>query len=177
MSETVIIAISGKAGSGKSSVGERVAQILGLKVVSYSFKTLAEKTGKTLMEVQHEAATNPSIDKDMDEIIKSEAAKGDCVVATWLGPWIVKNPDLKVWLDATDETRSKRISGRDKMNGKEALEHIRKRDADNRQRYLNLYGIDIDDQSGFDIVLDSGKFSIEQLAQMIANLARAKSLE
>jgi len=173
----VIIAISGKAGSGKSSVGERVAQILGLRIVSHSFKTLAEKTGKDLMEVQKEAASNPAIDKDMDEIIRAEAAKGDCVVVTWLGPWIVRHPDLRVWLDATDETRAARIAGRDGMDEKGALEHIKKRDSDNRQRYLKLYGIDIEDRSEFDLELNSGKFSIEQLAQMIANAARVKGGE
>ncbi len=173
----MIIAISGKAGSGKSSVGARVAQILKLRVVSHSFKTLAEKSGKTLMQVQEEAAANPDIDKDMDEMIKAEAAKGDCVVVTWLGPWIVRHPDLRVWLDATDETRAARIAGRDRMGDKAALEHIKKRDADNRERYLKLYGIDIDDRSEFDIVLNSGKFSIEQLAQMIANAAVVKGGE
>ncbi len=173
----MIIAISGKAGSGKSSVGERVAQILGLRVVSHSFKTLAQKTGKTLMEIQKEAASNPAIDKDMDEIIRSEAAKGDCVVVTWLGPWIVKHPDLRVWLDATDQTRAARISGRDGMGERAALEHIRKRDADNRKRYLALYGIDIEDRNEFDITLNSGKFSIEQLAQMITAAARVKGGE
>jgi len=170
----VIIAISGKSGSGKNSVGEQVAKALGLRVVSFSFKDAAAKLGKGLMDYQKDAAKDKSIDLDLDQKIAQEAAKGDCVVVTWLGPWVVKQADLRVWLDAPAEIRAVRIGARDKMGVEDALAHITARDADNRSRYKKLYGIDIDDRSIFDMALDSSRLTIDQMASMVADAARKK---
>lgn len=167
----MIIAISGLSGCGKNSVGEKVAKKLGLSTVQLSFKDEAAKRGITLMELQALAGKDPVLDKQLDEKIVLAATKGNCVVTTWLGPWMVKNADLRIWLNAAEDVRAKRVAGRDRMSVADALAHIRKRDADNRARYKKYYKINIDDHSIFDVEIDTNRFNPEQSSEIIAAAA------
>jgi cytidylate kinase len=167
------IAISGLTGSGKNAVGERVAKELGIKGISHTFKSLAKEKGIGLLEFQRMAELNPKYDRELDGRIKREAGKGSCVVFTWLGPWIVK-ADLRVWLNAPEKVRAARIAKRDGMKKGEALRHLRKRDKDNRRRYMRLYGIDIFDHSGFDMELNTVSFTPDGLSSIIIAAAKEK---
>jgi len=172
--QKMIIAISGLSGCGKNTVGEKVAAKLGLRPIQFSFKDEAKRRGVSLMDIQALASRDSALDKQLDDKIVAEASKGNCVIMTWLGPWMVKDADLRVWLDASEEERARRVSGRDKMSLAEALEHVRKRDANNRERYKRFYGINIDDRSIFDLVVNTGRFNPEQSSEII--VAAAKQL-
>ncbi|MFH1285658.1 MAG: (d)CMP kinase [Candidatus Micrarchaeota archaeon] len=170
----MIICISGLSGSGKNSVGELVAAQLGLRVVKNTFKDEARKKGIKLMELQKMASSDKTFDNQLDEQIKAEARKGNCVVVTWLGSWIVENADFRVWLHGSPEERAKRISGRDKMKPEESIAHINARDENNRMRYLKYYGIDIFNHENFDMEIDTGKYNPEQIAEMIVKSVKEK---
>ena len=97
----MIIAISGFTGCGKNTLGELLAKKLGYKLVCPTFKDLAAEEGITLMEFQAKAAKDKNIDKKFDAALRKQVAatKGNCVVTTWLGPWMV-DADLKIKLFA-----------------------------------------------------------------------------
>lgn len=187
-----IIAISGFAGSGKNTVGEKVAEAIGWKVVAPTFKDLAADEGITLMEFQRKAEKDLSIDYKFDASLARKAAGGNCVVVTWIGPWIKKISGKKygnveipavgcevfsVWLDAPAQLRAKRLAGRDGMDEEEAAKHIEKRDEDNVKRYKKAYGIDITDHSGFGMVLEVGEAdSPPMLAAKIIAEAKRKGI-
>jgi len=170
----MIICISGLAGSGKNTVGEIVAKKLNLAEVKLSFKDEAEKENVDLMKVQREATRDEKYDRELDREIVRRAKRGNCVVMTWLGPWIVKNAGLRVWLNVSERERAKRVAKRDGMGLKRALEHIRKRDENNRRRYKRYYGIDITDHSIFDLEINSDVFNPQQIAGIIIKAAEAK---
>jgi cytidylate kinase len=170
----MIICVSGLAGSGKNTVGEIVAKKLNLDEVKLSFKDEAKRENVDLMTVQKEATKNESYDRELDREIVKRARKGNCVVMTWLGPWIVKNADLRVWLNVGEKERAKRVARRDRMSLKKALEHIRRRDENNRRRYRRYYGIDIMDHSIFDLEINSDVFNPQQIAGIIIKAAEAK---
>ncbi len=163
------IAIAGFAGSGKTTLGRALAGKLGYSLISPSFKDLAAKEGVSLMEIQKKAETDKKIDLKFDEYIKSEAKRGNCVITTWLGPWMV-DADLRVWLFAPLATRAKRVAERDGISARAAMAHIKKREAQNRRRYKKLYKIDIFDTSGFDVSFNSARFSPEEMADMITKI-------
>lgn len=169
----MIIAISGLTGSGKNTIGEAVAKSLKFKLISPTFKDLAKKEGVSLMEFQRKAEIDPSIDLKFDEYLKDEAKKGDCVITTWLGPWMV-DADIRVYLFVPLDIRASRLAKRDNISIEEAKEHIRKRDENNRKRYLNLYGIDIYNHDVFDICINNGKFTPEQARDIIIGLIKSK---
>lgn len=168
----MIIAISGLTGSGKNTLGELVAKELGYKLVCPTFKDLAEKEGISLMEFQKKAENDPDIDRKFDAVLK-EQAQGNCVVTTWLGPWIV-DADLRIKLSAPAEVRAERIADRDSMTREEAVEHVHDRDESNRSRYKKLYGIDIYSEDVFDAVLDSGKNNPEELLKLVLEIIKKK---
>lgn len=158
----MIIAVWGFTGAGKNTLGKRIAEKLNYRLVSPTFKDLAEKEGISLMELQRKAEKDHNIDKKFDELLKEEVAGGNCVVTTWLGPWMV-DADVKIKIDVSEDERARRISGRDNMSLEEALEHVKERDENNKKRYYDVYGIDISDESVFDVVLDGRKTPDELL--------------
>jgi len=171
----MIIAISGKSGSGKDTVGRLVAKELGISVLSMTFKDLAKEKGISLMAFQELAAGDSGIDKAFDGLLEKRAyEQRDCVVTTWLGPWIIKRAELRVFLDAPEAVRAKRIAGREGITGQQALAHLRERDGQNKQRYLALYGIDIDDRKIFDMAVETADKTPEQIASLIVAKARKK---
>jgi CMP/dCMP kinase len=171
----MIIAIAGLTGSGKNTLGELLAKELEYRMICPTFKDLAAKEGIPLMEFQKKAENDPDIDKKFDAVLKEQASAGNCVITTWLGPWMV-DADLKIKVSAADEIRAERIAGRDGMDTDEALEHVKARDEGNRKRYKKLYGIDIYNEEIFDVVLDSGKYKPQELLQQIIELIKKRDL-
>jgi len=167
----MIICVSGLSGSGKNSVSELVAKKLGLRLVDPTFKTLAAKQKVSLMDFHKMAEKQHGIDRQFDAHLIAEAKKGSCVVSTWLGPWIVQNASLRVWLYAKRKARAGRVAKRDGMTLEEAEKHIADRDESNHMRYLDVYNIDIYDHSGFDLLINSERFLPEQSAEIIAAAA------
>jgi len=168
----MIIAVGGLTGSGKNTLGENLAKSLGYRLVCPTFKDLAAKEGMSLMEFQKRAEKDPDIDRKFDALLKEEAAKGDCVVTTWLGPWMV-DADLRILVYASDDVRAKRISGRDRMDIAEAKKHLKQRDDENRGRYKKLYNIDIFDQSVYDIAINNGKMSAQKTGEVALAIVKA----
>lgn len=173
----MIICISGLSGSGKNSVGRLVAEKLGMRVVDPTFKTLAAKEKISLLDFHRKAEREHSIDKDFDARLIAEAKRGNCVVTTWLGPWMVKNADVRVWLYAPRESRAMRVASRDSMTFEEALKHISERDESNHARYKEIYGINIFDHSGFELVLNTNRFMPAESADIICAAVRAVASE
>jgi len=169
----MIIAISGLSGSGKNTLGSLLAEQLRYRLVCPTFKDLAKKEGISLLEFQKKAEKDPDIDRKFDAVLKEEAGKGNCVVTTWLGPWMV-NPNFRVWVYAPDEIRAERLAKRDGITLKEAKAHIAARDAANRDRYLKLYGIDIYEHGSFDLCVNSGHYTPEQLAEGVIKFMELK---
>ncbi|MFH2105744.1 MAG: (d)CMP kinase [Candidatus Micrarchaeota archaeon] len=168
----MILAINGLTGSGKNTLGELLAKELGYKLVCPTFKDLAKEEGISLMEFQKKAEKDHNIDKKFDDILKKQAT-GNCIVTTWLGPWIVK-PDVSIRLFAPLDVRARRVAKRDEMKPGESLKHVDKRDNDNRKRYLEVYNIDIFNTDNFDACLSSEKYNPEQLKKIVLNIIKLK---
>lgn len=170
----MIIAVTGLTGSGKDTLGRLVAKELGYRMVSPTFKDLAKKEGVSLMEFQKMAEKDPDIDRKFDDVLREETLKGDCVVTTWLGPWMVE-ADVRIKVFAPAKIRAERIAKRDGLSYDEAIRHVNERDDNNRKRYKNLYKIDIDNDDIFDACINSGVYNPEQLLKIAMELIKQKS--
>lgn len=172
----MIIAISGLTGCGKNTLGELLAKKFGYRLICPTFKDLADKEGMSLMDFQKKAAKNFDIDKKFDEVLKEMTSGGNCVVTTWLGPWMVE-ADIKIKLFAPDEIRAERIGKRDKMSKTQALGHLKERDDENWRRYKKVYGIDIYNYDIFDICLNSAKYTPEELCKIVEHIVKVNGRE
>jgi cytidylate kinase len=98
------------------------------------------------------------------------------VIESRLAGWLVTRAGLaavRVWVDGSDEVRAARVAARDGSSVAEALIDNAERSALERARYQAVYGIDLDDRSTYDLVLDSTMESPEALTATIVERARA----
>jgi len=169
-----IICIGGLVGSGKDSVADAVAETLKFRRIRLTFKDAAQRMGITLMKYQSYIEKDLTIDKEFDKMVIKEAKKADSVLSTWLAPWLVKDAALRVWLEASPNTRVERISKRDEMSKAKALKHVHDRDMHNRGRYMALYGIDVFDHSGFDLIINTEHYTVDQIADIVVAAYRSR---
>jgi len=162
-----IIAISGKSGCGNTTVSSLVAEKLGLRLVNYTFRALAEDLGITFEELICRAEADDSYDKMLDERQVSYAEKGYCVLGSRLAIWLLEQADLKVYLEASLENRVKRIMKREGESFEEILKETAERDRRDEQRYRRIYGIDIQDYRWADLLIDTDTCDQYQAASMI----------
>ena len=173
-SKSLRIAISSLSGCGNTTATMNVGRTLDLKVVNYTFRDLAADIGLSFEEIHERSQQNRAFDylTDLNQIRLSLQPK--VVVGSRLAAWLV-NADLRVWLQASLEERAKRIFRREVDKGltyEYVLYRTLQRDEQNRKRYLQLYGIDSNDRSDFDIIINTEKLTAEQVSSLIIAAAR-----
>jgi len=105
------------------------------------------------------------------EVDKRAVAGTSVVVDGRVQPWLLSKRRIrcfKVLIDAPLEVRAKRIAGREGKGLSVARREILERERSERTRYLKIYGIDVRDASGFDLVIDSSNRSPKAIVEMIA---------
>ncbi|RKX82306.1 MAG: cytidylate kinase [Spirochaetes bacterium] len=155
MSNSYRIAISGKSGCGNSSVSRIVSERLNLRLINYTFHDIARERGVAFEEICMLAEKDPQYDLKLDKRQVQMASGGNCVLGSRLAIWLLEDADLKVYLDAPVEVRALRIAKREKTPYEETLKKTINRDRRDRERYLKLYGIDIDDFNFADLIINT----------------------
>jgi len=98
----------------------------------------------------------------IDERSAAEAEKGDAVIEGQLAAWMAKDlAQVRIYLKAPDEERIARIANRDHLNYEVARRQTLERERIQRERYSRYYGINTDDLSLYNIVIDTGSRSVE----------------
>lgn len=167
--QAAIVAISGKSGCGNTTVSKRVAQILGCEFINYTFRKLAEEEGKSLAEILALAEEDSSWDRLLDSRQVELAQKQDCVIGSRLAMWLLPNASLRVYLKASPDVRVDRIHAREGGSRDEIAVFTAQRDIRDHRRYKETYGIDTDDVSGANLVIDTERWDAEQIARIIAD--------
>jgi predicted cytidylate kinase len=175
----LLITVSGPPGSGTTTTAEHVAARLELELVPGGevFRTMAAERGMTLSQFGRYAADHPTVDAELDARLADRARRGDVLIESRLAGWIAHNEDLvavTVFVDCAPEVRAARVAGREGLTVEQALADNAERQKIERARYLALYGIDIEDESIYDLVLDSEALAPGALADRIVALARVK---
>src|SRR3989338_3822519 len=106
------ITISGKAGTGKSTVARLLSEKLGLRHYSIGdlMRAMAAEKGISLLELNRLAETDKSIDFELDNKLKELGKeKDDFVVDGRLTAFFVPHAEVRVFLDADDNVRAETI--------------------------------------------------------------------
>jgi len=126
------------------------------------FRDLAKEKGVSLEELSKQAADSPEVDRMIDERSAAEAAKGDALIEGQLAAWMAKDlAQIRIYLKAPNEERIARIAKRDHVDHEAARRQTLERERIQRERYKRHYGIDIDDLSPYNIIIDNGNRSVE----------------
>jgi cytidylate kinase len=122
------------------------------------WRSLAAELGYSVAEFSALCEEDPSYDLELDRRLADRARQGDVVLESRLAGWIARNeqlPGLRIWLACADEERARRVVEREGGTLRAALDANRQREASEAARYRLYYGIDIDDLSIYDLILDS----------------------
>lgn len=170
-----VITIGGLHGTGKSSVADAIAERFDLRRVSAGviFRQLAAERGLSLEEFSRIAEKDKEIDRLIDDRLKSSAEEGGVVIDGQLAGWMAgDNADLKIMLTAPVEVRVKRIADRDGTDYEDALQETLAREASERERYSEYYGVDISDLSIYDMILDTTDRTLDEVIETVCEAVR-----
>ena len=164
----VKIAISGKSGCGNTTVSRLVADMLELRFINFTFRSLAQEKGLDFKEVLALAAKDDSWDREVDtRQVELARLNGGCALGSRLAIWMLPEADLKVFLAARPETRAKRIQAREAGKLSDIMRFTEERDRQDHERYLRIYNIDNDNYGFADLVIDTDDISPGEIAERI----------
>jgi cytidylate kinase len=158
----MLVTVSGPPGSGTSTNASAIADRFDLEHVSGGdiFRQLAEERGHTLAEFNELAESNPEIDRDLDcRLYEIAREREDVVLESRLAGWLGgEEATLRLWLDAPRSVRAERIAEREDKTADQAFTETQEREASERRRYQEYYGIDIDDLSIYDCSINTARW-------------------
>jgi cytidylate kinase len=157
------ISITGILGSGKSTVCKELTGRYGFRYFSTGViqRELAVKMGMSTYELNKYSETHPEIDGLIDgELINLSDSPDDIVIDSRMAWHFVKDT-FKVYL-LTDETvaaervmRAQRGPSERYADTAQAREFLKARRVSENLRYKQTYGVDCDDLTNFDLVIDT----------------------
>lgn len=165
----MLLSMSGLPGSGTTTVSKLLAEHYGVDLVNAGdvFRGLAKEHGMTLAEFGALAESDASIDVKIDERQKEIANTRDDIILEGRLAGHMAEKALKVWIKAPINVRVKRISGREGASFDVMLDETIRREASEAVRYKEIYEIDIEDMSVYDLVIDSGKWDQFEIVKIL----------
>jgi len=174
-----VITISGNPGSGKSTVAKLLEEKLNIKYI-YSgmiFRELAKEYKMSLEEFGKYCEEHKNIDVELDNRQLEILKKGDVILEGRLAGWLAyKNnlPAFKVSIITDLDIRAKRIVTREKGDVEKKKKEIIERERSESARYKKYYNIDLKDNSIYDLVIDSGDKTPEEIVDVILKKMKEK---
>jgi CMP/dCMP kinase len=152
-----------------------VASELGLDYRSAGelFREEARGRGLTLEEFGRFAEQHPEVDRELDRAMEALARPGVLLEGRVQGALCRRRgvPVLSIVVTASETERARRVAGRDHLDVEAAREAIRRREASERRRYLEYYGIDLDRERP-DLEVDSSDLPPTEVARRIVEFLR-----
>lgn len=164
----MLITIGGLPGSGTTSVAKLLAEKLQRKRMDAGdiWDEMARERETDVLGLNLIAENDPSIDLELDKklIEKARINENGIMESRLIGYFCHQEdiPSFKIWLTADSEVRVDRLKGAGRSS-----EKVTEREASEKKRYLELYSIDIDDLSVYDLVVNTNEITPEEIVELI----------
>jgi cytidylate kinase len=180
---SIIVCVCGLAGSGKTTLAQKLAEKYGLRYYSggNTLKALAIVEGyKSLnrgwwereegIRFLEERSEDSKFDKAVDRKLLELTASGNVVLDSWTMPWLLKK-GFKIWLEGSPKKRAERIAKRDGIAIKEALKALQIKEKQTKAIYEKLYGFSLgEDFTPFHLILDTENLEAEEVFQVLCTV-------
>ena len=166
------ITVGGLPGTGTTTLCRLLHEQTGLPYTYAGriFRDEATRRGMDLAEFGELCEQDASVDRALDAKQVELLHGGHLILEGRLSAWLAARerlPALKVWVHCDDAERVRRLVDRDGGTADEQLARTRRREASEHDRYGHYYGIDLDDLSVYDLVLDSTHTDPDGLARQV----------
>tara|TARA_B100000482_G_scaffold10001_1_gene7372 strand:- start:60 stop:638 length:579 start_codon:yes stop_codon:yes gene_type:complete len=169
--ETLVkITISGHPGSGTSTLVDAICEIKGWSSLNGGeiFRMEAKNRGLSLSEFGDLCANDFSVDKSLDEILKSNMTdmNGPDVMESRLSGWwahLLELDCVRIWIDVNETVRANRVVDREAISFESALLENSKRTAKDLARYEEMYGLNPEDSTPYTHVIDASGLTKEEV--------------
>ncbi len=168
------ISLAGDLGSGKSTVSEILIKRLGAEYYSTGaiVRSVAEKHGMTIGELNIYMETHPEIDHEIDDGLVALGEEDKLLIIDSRMAWHFTPGTFKIYLSTDIETSAVRImSAERKGEHAETLEDTVKQTKSRRdsekKRYFEQYGVDIKDLSNYSLIVDTTIAAPDEIADCI----------
>lgn len=182
---TKSIVISGPPAVGKTTVAKGLSEEFNLTYLSGGdvLKALAKEEGFSVdgddwwdteegMKFLAQRESNSQFDKKVDKKLIDLFKKGGMVITSYTLPWLVDN-GIKIWLDGSHDSSSKRMQNRDNMSPKEAYVVTKERYDKNKALYKKLYNFNFgEDVSVFDAIINTDNLNADQVIEISKKTVR-----
>ena len=173
-----IITITGDHASGQGTTSNLLKEYLGYEIYRNGqyVRKLAMDKGMTIVEFQTYLNEHPELDRQIEKSATNYAKEHDNLIVDAKLGWFAIPESFKVYLKVDTEIAVKRAyedSARKDTEPfksiEEAKEKILYRHKEETKRWIEEYGVDRDDMSNYDLVVDTSNLTPEQVAKKILN--------
>lgn len=179
------IVISGPPAVGKTTVAKGLAEEFDMRYLSGGdvLKEMAKEQGydsagdnwwdtKEGLEFLIRREQNSEFDKRLDDRLTKLFLGGGIVITSYTLPWLVDG-GIKLWLEGSHTSSTKRMQNRDNMNSEEAYSITKHRFDKNKDLYKKLYDFDFGkDESVFDVIIDTDNLTARQVIAVATKTVR-----
>ena len=167
--------VSGPPGSGTSTLVGKLCEDRDWSSVNGGdiFREEASNRGLTVAEFSALCKQDLDVDRSLDTILRHAMSdqKGPEVVESRLCGWWAHELGLqclRVWVSVSDEERARRIQNREGGSYQTCLELSKQRQSDDMERYRELYDIDLDDMSPYNLVVDADELDANEVFGVVS---------
>lgn len=174
-----IISLTGDQGSGKSTVASELETRWGVKkyYTGAVLREIALKRGIDILTANHLATSDPTIDRDIDAVYKNLSQTSEDLIVDARLAWHFLPQSFKIKLTVCPDIAAERIF-RDKIRKAEHVDSppqikasIQARNESETNRFKNTYGVNIQDDSNYDLLIDTANVPPHEVADLIDRLS------
>lgn len=172
----MIITIAGDSGSGKSTVGKKIAEKFNWKhyYIGQIRRDAAKKMGMTLAEYNKYGETHPETDIEVDEYQKTLGKEENNFVIEGRTSWFLIPQSIKLYIAVDSLEGARRVfkeiqtdNNRNEDNDLKTVEDVlashKKRERSDKLRYQKYYQKDCSDKNNFDFVIDTTNLTPDEV--------------
>ena len=173
----MLISITGKLGSGKSTICNILKERYGYEIYSTGTinREFARRLGISTLELNERLKEDPALDKEIDGTVTklSIEKKDEKLIFDSRMAWHFAKDTFKIFLTidpmeaATRVMKNQRGAEEHYETVEDACEGLLKRGSVERERFIQIYGVDYFDHNNFDLIVDTTSRTPDEIVAII----------